>query len=148
MKRSMLLLAVLMIALPSSAAVSIGSAWVREPNPARDLTAAFMTLKNHGTSVVSLVRVSSASAEVVEMHETTTAEGMTSMRKVDGIAIPPGSAVKLEPGGFHLMLIGLQQKLVAGSRIVLHLEFDDGTGAKIEAEVRGGGSERHHHHAH
>jgi periplasmic copper chaperone A len=148
MKRSILLLAVLMIAVPSSAAVSIGSAWVREPNPARDLTAAFMTLKNHGTSVVSLVRVSSPFAEVVEMHETRTAEGMTSMRKVDGIAVPAASAVKLEPGGLHLMLIGLKQKLGAGSRIVLHLEFDDGTAAKIEAEVRSAGGDHHHHHAH
>lgn len=116
--------------------VTIGDAWVREPNPARSVTAAFMTLENPTDHAIAMVGASSTAAEVVEMHEMTMAEGTMSMRQVDRIEIPANGRVKLEPGGLHLMLINLKGELRDGALVDLVLRFDDGTAATVRASVR------------
>ena len=59
-----------------------------------------------------------------------------SMSRVLGIPIPPHRSATLEPGGLHVMLIGLTQSLDPGSRIDLVLQFDDGGSALVHAVVR------------
>jgi periplasmic copper chaperone A len=145
MKRLLVAVAVLFLASSAAAQVSIGAAWVREPNPARDLTAAFMSLTNHGDQEVSLVRAFTSAAKVVELHEMKMSDGMMKMRQVERIAIAPKTTVKLEPGGLHLMMIGLSTSLADGDAVEMTLEFDDGTRAVIEAQVRKPEAATHHH---
>jgi periplasmic copper chaperone A len=145
MKRILVAVAVLLFANSVAAQVSIGAAWVREPNPARDLTAAFMSLTNHGDKEVALVRASTSAANVVEMHEMKMADGMMKMRQVERIVIAPNTTVRLEPGGLHLMMIGLSTSLADGDVVEMTLEFDDGTRAVIEAQVRKPEAATHHH---
>ncbi|HEX7707823.1 MAG TPA: copper chaperone PCu(A)C [Thermoanaerobaculia bacterium] len=145
MKRLLVAVAVLLFANAAAAQVSIGAAWIREPNPARDLTAGFMSLTNHGDKEVSLVRAVSDAAKVVELHEMQMADGMMKMRQVERIAIAPKTTVKLEPGGLHLMLIGLSGPLADGDTVAMTLEFDDGTQAVIEAQVRKPEAAKHDH---
>jgi copper(I)-binding protein len=63
-------------------------------------------------------------------------EGMMRMRKVDKIELPAGEVISLKPGGLHVMLIGLKQKLVPGGTIGITLNFDDGSELKLDAPVR------------
>ena len=50
-------------------------------------------------------------ATSVSLHETTTGDdGMTGMHHTPSIAIPAGGTVTLEPGGYHVMLEGLQRR--------------------------------------
>jgi hypothetical protein len=44
--------------------------------------------------------------------------------------------VKFEPGGLHVMLIGLAEQLTPGSDVALTLVFDDGSRAELTAPVR------------
>ena len=47
------------------------------------------------------------------------------MRAIDGIALPPGTEVRLRHGGeHHLMLLGLKQPLLVGDRFPLTLRFE------------------------
>ena len=47
------------------------------------------------------------------------------MRKVEGgLPIDAGASLVLEPGGTHLMLVGLEDALNAGEQLLLTLEFD------------------------
>lgn len=128
-------IAAICIAATAHGAIAIGRASVREPNPAHDIAAAFMTMTNRGDTPVALVGVSSPDAKVVEMHEMKTIDGMMTMRRVDTIVIPPHRSVTLAPGGAHLMLIDLTRTLTAGDKAVIDLKFDDGSRARIEARV-------------
>lgn len=119
---------------PSPARLHIRDAWIRTPNPAVDVAAAFLTIENNTSAPLALVVVSSRGAKVVEMHETKTIDGMMSMQKVERIVIPAHGVAKLAPGGSHLMLIELAQPLLPP--VELTLRFDDGTVLTTTAEIR------------
>ena len=54
------------------------------------------------------------------VHETSTdAGGMTGMHPVPSVTIKAGETLRLEPGGYHLMLEQLTQALDAGSTVGL-----------------------------
>ena len=49
------------------------------------------------------------------------------MREVEGgIPLPPGETVKLQPGGFHIMLLGLKQGLTRRLQLPPHPDFREG----------------------
>ena len=54
----------------------------------------------------------------------------------DGLDIPANESVTLEPGGFHLMLMDLQESLVAGETVSLTLTFESGKEITVDAEIR------------
>ncbi|MEN8167219.1 MAG: copper chaperone PCu(A)C [Pseudomonadota bacterium] len=55
------------------------------------------------------------------------------MEKVD---LPAGEAVKLEPGGLHVMLIGLERQLSSGEDVEITLVFGDGSRSTLTAPVK------------
>jgi len=58
------------------------------------------------------------------------------MQEVDEVALSAGTAVALEPGGFHIMLMGLKQPLVLGDTVEVVLTFKSGEEVTVDAEVR------------
>lgn len=61
---------------------------------------------------------------------------MTGMRQVASIPIPAGKTVQLQPGGYHIMLIGLTAPLNAGASIDLTLTFANAGKRNVTAQVR------------
>jgi copper(I)-binding protein len=59
------------------------------------------------------------------------------MRPVDAIEIVPGESAILEPGGLHLMLSGLKQKLDPGATIPLTLVFEHAGEVTLDVPVQG-----------
>ena len=57
-----------------------------------------------------------------------------------GLALPPGQAVTLKPGGFHIMLEGLNAPLKRGETIPLHLTFAKSAPVDVVATVAGIGA--------
>jgi len=126
------------VAMAQSAAdeVTISGAYVRAVPPGQPNSASFMQASNAGSAGHALVGGSSPAAEVVELHTHTMEGGMMRMRQVDKIDIPAGGDVSLQPGGLHVMLIGLKQKLVPGQDIPLTLKFEDGSEVTVQAPVK------------
>ncbi|MEJ2619027.1 MAG: copper chaperone PCu(A)C [Candidatus Thiodiazotropha sp.] len=122
--------------LLAGSAVMADDPYVRAVPPGQPNSAAFMALHNMGKKDLALVSASSSAAEVVELHTHTMEDGMMRMRRVDKIELPAEQKISLKPGGLHVMLIGLKQKLVPGEKIGLTLSFDDGSELKIDAPVR------------
>ncbi len=118
-------------------------AWSVPPGQAN--TAAFMRIVNRGVAARALVGAKSDAAEVVELHTHTMEGGMMKMRRTEGIDVPGDGVVNLEPGGSHVMLIGLKRDLTPGDTVDLSLTLDDGTVIEVGALVRAVQVTGHHH---
>ncbi len=139
-----ILLAVLVgvFAAPTWAQVQVYGPMVRMVPPGQPISAAFMTLHNHGIDEKILVKVHSDVAGAAEMHNHILADGMMKMRRIDTIVVPGHGRVELKPGGLHIMLIGLSRNLQLGERVTIDLEFADGERLTVNAPVQMAGDMR------
>jgi copper(I)-binding protein len=122
--------------------ISVADAWA-SPVAGEDGTiAAYMTIANRGHEKDVLKRVISKKAKSVEMtRATVTADGVVQMRKVEGgLPIEAGSSLVLEPGGTHLMLVGLTSALDAGEQLLLTLEFDHAGSVDVVVPISAAGA--------
>ncbi len=110
-------------------------AWVRQV-PGSDVAAAYLTLRNPTTKPITVVSMESPLAEHVMIHETKTVGGQSQMRPHEQLMIAPGQTVKFEPGGLHVMLMGVTQPVAVGKSIPLVLLLADGTKVQAAAVVR------------
>ena len=138
---SLLASVTLVIAACSSGApksLAVSDAWARAQADATASSAAYLVIANPTDQADALVRATSPGA-MVEMHQTSTdASGMTGMHPVDKIEVPAGGEVKLQPGGFHLMLMGLTKPLAVGDKLEIDLVFEHAGRVVVQAEVRDG----------
>lgn len=58
------------------------------------------------------------------------------MQPINRLEIPAQSTVRLAPGGYHIMLIGLNRTLNPGDSIRLKLGFEQSGEIEITAAVR------------
>ena len=107
--------------------IVVKNAWVRAPAPGAEVTAAYMAIQV--TEPMTLTSATSVAAKAVEVHSMSMKNGVMEMREIKTLDLKPGKPVKLEPGGFHLMLIDLKQPLKAGDSVDLVLNFTDRKGA-------------------
>lgn len=85
--------------------------------------AGYFAITNTGTTTDSLVAIRSALPRS-EVHQTTTdAQGVARMAPMAELALPPGATVTLEPGGMHVMFMGLDHPLAAGDHLAATLVF-------------------------
>jgi copper(I)-binding protein len=124
----------------SCAGVHFLGAWARSAAAGMPNSAAYGLLVNLTESDTVLVSTSSTVSEVSELHEMTMGEGdVMQMRLIEGgIVIPAGGTAVLQPGGKHIMLIGLTQELVVGETFQLNLTFEGGGEVVLEIPVREG----------
>jgi len=108
--------------------IHLADGWVRVSEysaEAGGMTGAFAEISNHTANDVTLVGGSSASAMMVEVHEVVMVGGEMKMQAKDGgILIKAGETITLEPGGLHVMLMGLKAPLLGGETVELTLDFD------------------------
>lgn len=90
--------------------------------------AVFVTLTNPNPEADKLTGAKTDKAPTVELHQSYVdeADGTMQMRKVDSIDIPAGQSVALEPGGYHIMLMGLTAPLVEGETFTVTLMLENG----------------------
>lgn len=118
------------------APVSVADAYARAVPPGQPNSAVFLTLTNQSSESRALVAARSPAAETVELHHHVHEDGMMRMRRVARIEVPAQESVRLQPGGFHIMLIGLKANLAPGDQVDLTLTFDDDTETRILAPVQ------------
>ncbi len=97
-------------------------------------SAAYLMLHNHSASADELLGASSDIAEAVEVHLSQMGpNGEMQMLPQKSVSLAAGEEVNFQPGGYHIMLIGLKKDLKAGDtfQVVLHFK----THADIALEV-------------
>ena len=99
--------------------------------------AVFMELVNGGRQADRLIGGRTDVAEVVEIHETVMeGEVMKMQMLANGLEIPAQGEVLLQPGGYHVMLIGLRRDLAVGDQFELELLFEQSGTLMVEPQVR------------
>jgi copper(I)-binding protein len=128
-------LALLLAVAAASAAdpVTVSDPWVRATAPGQKVAGAYMELQSPEGG--ALVAAASPVAGVVELHTMKVEEGVMKMRAVPRIELPAGQAVKLAPGGLHVMLMELKQELKPGDTVPLSLTVEGKDKAKATLEV-------------
>ena len=115
--------------------LTISHPWSRATAPGIPMGVAYLAITNRGKAADALVAASTPAAAQVEIHQTTLSDGMARMRPVQEVVIAPGSTVKIEPGGIHLMLVGLKQPLSPLDTVPLTLRFRDAGEITIQLSI-------------
>lgn len=116
--------------------VQVEGAFARAVPPGQTNSASFMSLSNQDDADHALAGAESDVSEVAELHTHLMEDGMMKMRRVEQIDLPAGATVNLEPGGLHVMLIGLEKQLTPGKDVEITLVFEDGSRTTLKAPVK------------
>lgn len=132
--------------------IVISAPWSRATPAGASVAAGYVIITNKGLSADRLVSFATDLAGQPEVHEMSHEGGVMKMRPLPkGLAIPAGASVKLEPGGYHLMLLQLKKPLTVGQRYKATLVFEKAGPVEVEFEVKamGEGQKKgsgHHNH--
>lgn len=116
--------------------IVVSDAYVRATPPHTKNSAAFLTLTNQQDKSIKLVAASSDIAERVELHNHIHEDGVMKMRQVEAITIPAKASTRLQPGGYHVMFLGLKEQLNLEQEVKFNLYFDNGDELTITAPVK------------
>jgi len=108
-------------------------------------SAAYMRIVNHGGTDDRLVSAATDVADKVELHRTVMEGDRMTMQPVPAVEVPARGEAVLEPGGLHVMLIGLTRKLEEGDSFPLRLTFEREGTVELTVEVRKAGAMSHGH---
>jgi len=98
---------------------------------------AFLTIHNGYNRQVCLIKAEMPDNPnaVIQLHTTIIDKnGVMKMQPVDKICVGPGEDLKLEHGGYHIMI--MNTKLNPGTKIKLTLYFDNGEKIVVELPVK------------
>ena len=126
----------------------ITDAWVRSLPPVQKVTAGYLSITNAGWDPVEIVGGTAELATKVEIHRTVEVNGMMRMEPVPALKSASGDVANLEPGGAHLMLLGLERMPLPGERIEVCVTTAAGDSTCAQALVRreAPGDHDHSHH--
>ena len=124
--------------------------WARAMLPGQPTGGAYMTIRNQGQEPDRLVAVTSPAAGKVEVHTMEMKDEVMVMRPIeDGLEVPAGKSVSLEPGGLHLMFLDVKTPFAEGAEVPITLEFEKAGKVDINLPVlpartgRGGAGHQH-----
>ena len=119
-------------------ALELNGPFARATLPNAPVAGGFVTIVNTGTEDDRLVSASAHIARETQIHEMAMEGDVMKMRQLaDGIAIPAGETVTLEPGGLHLMMMGLNGPLVEGETVPVTLTFEKAGTVVLDLHVGG-----------
>ncbi|WP_329426329.1 copper chaperone PCu(A)C [Streptosporangium sp. NBC_01495] len=119
-------------AVAVASALTITDPWVKTAK--KGMSAAFGTLVNNTDAEVTVVSGASPLSPKVELHEVVDSKGKMIMRpKEGGIVIPARGTHLLQPGGDHIMLMGVTEAVKPGAQIPFTLTLKDGKTVEFTA---------------
>ncbi len=118
--------------------------WTRVAPPGAKVAVGFMKITNTGKEADRLIGGSFALSDRVEVHEMSVTDGVMRMGEVKGgLEVVPGATVVLEPGSYHLMLMGLSGSPKLDERVKGTLRFEKAGDIEVEFAVAPLGAKSH-----
>ena len=122
--------------------LSVDDAWARTGQPGQ-VSAAYFEVKNKG-AVDKIVSASCDCAKATELHDVKMVDGTMKMVPASSIDVPANGELKLKPGSYHVMLIGLNRPLVAGETLPIKVKFEKAGEVTLQAKVKDKGAPAGH----
>jgi len=138
MKRIVMLLlsaALLLGACGAKEGIEVRDVWARTSTQGMN-SAVYFVIQNHNAEADKLIGAASDVADAVEVHESKMEGDVMMMNHVEFVSLEPSAKVEFMPGGYHVMLIGLEQDLKAGDEIEVTLQFEKGPDLVVKATVK------------
>ncbi len=105
--------------------------------PNQPVSGGYLTIRNTGNEADRLVGGSASFAGKVEIHEMAIENDIMKMRQLEnGLEIPPGGEVVLQPGGLHIMFMQLKEPMKAGEMRKVRLEFEKAGTVELDFMVK------------
>ncbi|MFV0491261.1 MAG: copper chaperone PCu(A)C [Pseudorhodobacter sp.] len=110
--------------------------FARATPPSAATGAAYLTIANNGAEDDRLISATTAAGQEVQIHQVEEVDDVMTMRQLpDGVLIPAGGSVVLEPGGIHLMIMGLSGPLNKGEALDMVLTFERAGEVNVNIDI-------------
>ncbi len=115
--------------------LTVSGATIPETTPVARTAAGYLRVTNDSGETYRLTGIE-AGFPAAEFHETVTEGGVARMEpREDGFEIAPGQTLVLAPGGKHVMFMGLDRPLAAGTEVKATLLFGDALRLPVTFDV-------------
>lgn len=119
------------------ATMKVTNAWARETTDSMRTGVVYLTIENTTGRNDALINAESNVARSVMLHKTVTdTHGSVAMEHMPTVPLPAGQTVVMEPGGLHIMLMGLSTVLEEGSEIAVRLIYKNAPAQNVRVIVR------------
>lgn len=116
--------------------ITVSAGFTRATLPGAPVAGGFLTLRNEGSGADRLLGASADFAAEVQVHEMAMEGDVMKMRPLaEGLPLPPQQTVVLQPGGYHLMFLGLSKPLTQGETVQVTLRFEHAGTLRVPLQV-------------
>lgn len=120
--------------VPQRGALQVNDAWARATAPGQETAGVFLTIRGGGVPD-RLTGGSTDVARTIEFHTMRMDGAVARMRRQAAIDIPADGTAMLQPGGTHVMLVGLGAPLAVGKSFELRLDFAKAKRKEVTVKV-------------
>jgi len=115
---------------------SVDQASMRLPLGSGTNSAAFFTFQNNTEQPVRVISATSSLDAKIEIHNVLMMDNMMHMQQVKFVEVKAGSNVVFKSGTFHLMIMGIKDKLNADELVSFTLQLENLEKVTFEASVK------------
>ena len=132
--------------------ITVEHPWSRATPGGAQVATGYLTIENDGSEPDRLVSATAEIAGQTGIHQMSMVDGVMKMRELtEGLPVPVGGSVVLEPNSYHLMFTGLKEPLKEGDEFSGTLTFEKAGTLDVTFEVEGIGAaspapDEHDHH--
>ena len=109
--------------------------WARASIGKAKAGAAYLTIVNGGSQADRLIAAETPAAKRAELHTHVMKDGVMKMRQLEAVEVAPGEPTVFQPGGLHVMLMGLKAPLTEGESFPLTLTFEKAGTLEITVKI-------------
>lgn len=123
------------VGFASEGGMTITAAWSRATAPGAPAAVVYLHLANRSNLNITLESIETPIAAQARIHKSVSREGVVKMTPIGKLSLAPGEQLEFEPGGLHVMLMGLRHPLVEGETFSITVTFSQHPDLHIEVLV-------------
>ena len=116
--------------------MEISDVWARKTRRTTS-AAVYLNIHNATDHTDTLLSAETPMARMTSLHMSFEEDGIMRMEMQDTVPLPAGGNASFEPGGMHVMMMGLSEPLQEGSVFPLILTFEQAGDVTVYVEVTG-----------
>jgi periplasmic copper chaperone A len=115
--------------------LEIDAPWARATPPGASVAGGYASIMNRGAAPDRLLSASSPAAQRVELHIMSMQGSVMKMRQVPALEVPAHGELMLQPGGAHLMFLGIKKPFKEGEKVPVKLRFEKAGEVEVQLSV-------------